>query len=446
MTWFNKNRTNGFVHDYETALNLSEERAVFFCLSERSAYLLQNLTELDIGMYHRYATAWNKNLYQPVQADTAESANIDLWMTNAQKETMQMTCEDFNFTIQVSGGGCGCQPAGQDTLKPPPAMSEFTAPPPGWEAMTGGDADKCKMAYLLRDQIQAIWGQLDAFGVDTITGAGLSVGQALLASVLLQISWGPIGWAMTTLGAVSALVGAMVDLSVDLAFMEQVTIDRAADIICAFYTAGDPQEAEDDLVVIYEEEGAGATEIVYLKALFVVRAAALLFYLPEQDDTDWQAMLDGLPAQDCEACGGAAPGAFRYALKQGVPMGTGQFTYDNNPFTLTAVVNPDTGYYRLQALARDPDGLGGWINCTNWDVVFISSTITDPEPGFARGGNCRQGGTPGLCDGNYPASYGYQGGQPPAQTHLNTQQFLWTSEFPFTVTFRIEGIDAGPCP
>jgi len=446
MTWFNQKRTNGFVQDYSTAEALSPDRAVFFCVSERTAYLLQNLAILDIGLYHRYALDWNKNLYVPVEANTAESALVDRWKADAQKELMTMTCEDMVFNITVSGGGCGCRPGNQDDIVAPPEMEQGGATPDGWKVLDFGQIDKCKMAHILRDQLEAIFDQMNEWNMDTLFGAGVGTVQAMLATLLIEIAGGPMVWALTVIGAVSAVVAALIDFQIDFAELKAVVVDRASDVICAFYDSGDPQDAFDEVRLIFVDENVSAGSLAFFDALPTLRALALLFFLPEDGSEDWQVILDAHPVEDCSGCGGGAPGSFRWTEHGGDEMGTGEFRYDGVEFTLTSVLNTENGLYQLQAIASDPDGLGGSENCTNWDMVFISSTITAPEGVYNRRGNCITGETEGECDGTYPQSYTYPGSKPPALTHLNTQQFLWNSETSFTVTFRIDGIDEGGCP
>jgi len=446
MGLLSRKRTNGFVHTVDTALALSDERANLLCVSDRTLYLLQNLSELDIGFLNRYALNWEGNLYQPVEPGSEEEEDIILWTGAVQRELLQMSCEDFTINVNVPASACGCQPPGQDSIVPPPPMGQGEAPPEGWKEMENGSVDKCKMAYLLRDQLEAVFGQMDTFGVATLFGGTVATTQALIATILIEIAGGPILWALTTLGAISGIVATVISFEIDFAALKQITIDRASDLICAFYDAGDPDDAWTEARLIFVDEGATAGELAFFDALQTIRAAALLFFLPDPGSEDWQAILDALPTQDCATCAGGTPGAFRWAIKEGVEMGTGEFRYDGEEFTISAVINPETGYYRLQALARDPDGLGGWENCTNWDMVMVSTTITDPEVGWGRSGNCRSGGTEGECDGSYPQSWSTNGTAPDPDTQQNNQQFLWDSEFAFSVTYKINGVDEGGCP
>jgi len=106
------------VHSLEHLATLSDAPSLSFCLSERTAYILQNLAVLDAVDSRRYARLINPYGYVPVQEGDDEYALFQSTINNLCLELIGGECQQVKSHVCANTAIASVVPSGEWTAFP----------------------------------------------------------------------------------------------------------------------------------------------------------------------------------------------------------------------------------------------------------------------------------------------------------------------------------------
>jgi hypothetical protein len=341
----------GFVQDIEQVKALSDEFSNIRLLSDRSLYLLQNLSGTDCTFYNRYGTIDNDGFYTPVLDGTPDAEVVDSAVdilrrdlnSMALEDTLQCICDrlgEIAGTLSgASNDACSCD-IGSDVettdgqeggpLPDPVNGVEYTAPDPIVDR-------KCKASNYVHGGLKAVVQQFDENSVTTLAFGGLALVLTVVSTILTGAVFGPFGV------LVGAVVGAALSLST-LLFKDQVDMGDLltyieadeAGAICALYNAASASGARSAYSAHLDGQGASELMVEFVELIFSNNLLNLLFF-------EWGDSATAIEAatiiHDCSGCGFVQCEPAPIEIN-GVRHGSGDYTADDSTRTLSSVQDP----------------------------------------------------------------------------------------------------------
>lgn len=230
-------KVGGFVHDINTVASLSDEPDNIRLLSDRSLYILQNLSSEDITFLSRYGEILTDGFYLPVTAGSSEVSDVEDAVNLIRRDLNSMGVEQLlecicstNTTLVeqgVIGGSVVGQIAsdGEIVVGPdeqfPDQASYFDA--------------KCNVANAIFDTILGMVDWLDNNDVDLLAGLFGGVTSGLLVAIAIS---GPMGWAWAVVGGlITGVAGYIVRLTVNFSDLSSALGDTHQECVMGLYNA-----------------------------------------------------------------------------------------------------------------------------------------------------------------------------------------------------------------
>lgn len=341
----------GFVHDILTIADLSEEPCNLRFLSDRSLYILQNLSSEDITFLSRYGTPQNENQYLPVLPDTPDAETVGEAVDLIRRDlTQDMACNDIVIAInalatQISNSSCGC-PIGQgeDTTDTeqggdvPPSIGDIVYEEPS--AITDR---KCMASNALHATIVEVFTRLEEYGVDNMGILGLTLAVSVITGIIASTVTTPIGGLIVGVAGGLAIFGARL-IGVSVFSIEDILTvldDQEEELVCALFQQTTSEGAKDAYLAELENAGLTAVEVALVGLMLTNSALAILFFDTPETAIFWETYT---PPIDCSACTPAfgqwmiSPSGFKGLVSVGgVPLGTGIIDQGGGVFSISSV-------------------------------------------------------------------------------------------------------------
>ncbi len=241
-------RVGGFVHDIETVASLSDEPNNIRLLSDRSLYILQNLSLEDITFLSRYGEILTNGFYLPVTAGSPEESDVvdavDLIRRDlnsmAVEELLECICQTNTALVELGVlGGQKVEVEPSDGVVPVGPGEQFPDQSSYFDA-------KCNAANAIYDTVLETVQWLDDNNVDLILGVLGGVTTALAMGLL---SAGPVGWAIT-LAAVTITSAAtyLLRQNVNFGDLEDALVDVHDELVLSLFNASNAITAKSGFI------------------------------------------------------------------------------------------------------------------------------------------------------------------------------------------------------
>ncbi len=368
---------NGFVHDIGQVETLSDEANNMRLLSDRSLYLLQNLSGLDVTFLSRYGEILTGGYYLPVEEGSSEASTVEGAIDIIRRdlndmsveETLECICEQLQSIAASASGGqaadCACQ-IGSDVET---TSGEISGPLPDpvngvpYEDISATPTRKCKAANYIHQGVRDVVNELKLNRADQYFFAGLQFVLTLVTTVIGGLVAGPFGLlvgavAGASLGMALGLFKASFSLTL---LLTAITGDEQA-AVCALFSAISAEGARSDYTDVLIAEGATSPEIEFVEYLLSNNVLNLLFFAWGDSE---EAIDDVVVEQSCASCEEACGWYFH------LDRGSGDLTADDSERTLTGVAF--AGGYTCQIYIDDsvPTRGCGAVNRI-YEVVSVS--------------------------------------------------------------------------
>lgn len=259
-------KIQGFVHDIETVASLSDEPNNIRLLSDRSLYILQNLSSEDITFLSRYGEILTNGFYLPVTAGSPEESDVVDAVDLMRRDLNSMGVEQLLECICAANSALVEQAAlaGQ-------AVGEIAS---NGEVAVGPDEQfpdqssyfdaKCNVSNAIFDTILGMVDWLDDNDVDLIAGLFGGVTTGLLVGIAIS---GPMGWAWALVGAlVSGMAGYIIKLAVNFSDLSAALSDTHDECVLGLFNASDAGAAKANFIEAVE---AGTPTITSVESGFL---------------------------------------------------------------------------------------------------------------------------------------------------------------------------------
>ncbi len=277
-------KVGGFVHDITTVASLSDEPTNIRLLSDRSLYILQNLSSEDVTFLSRYGEILTGDFYLPVTPGSSEEADVedavDLIRRDLNsmgvEELLECICETNSALVEqgaVAGQAVGDIASDGTVLIGPD--EQF----PDQEAYF--DA-KCNVANAIFDTVLGMVDWLDDNDVDLIAGLFGGVTSGLLVAVALA---GPVGWSWLVVGVViTGIAGYIVRLGVNFSDLSDALGDTHDECVLGLYNASNAATARTSFIDAVEAGSPVITSIESgLLSLFMISDLLNNLFSPRDD-------------------------------------------------------------------------------------------------------------------------------------------------------------------
>lgn len=254
-------RVGGFVHDIETVASLSDEPNNIRLLSDRSLYILQNLSLEDVTFLSRYGEILTGGFYLPVTAGSLEESDVvdavnlirrDLNSMGVE-ELLECICSTNNILVE-QGAALGQAVGGI-------ASDGVVAVGPGEQfpdQESYFDA-KCNVSNAIYDTVLGMVDWLDDNDVDMIAGLFGGVTSGLLVAIAIV---GPMGWAWAVVGGlIVGIAGYIVRLSINFSDLSAALVDTHDECVLGLYNASNAIIAKDSFVSAVEAGTPAITSV-----------------------------------------------------------------------------------------------------------------------------------------------------------------------------------------
>jgi hypothetical protein len=256
-------RVGGFVHDIDVVASLSDEPNNIRLLSDRSLYILQNLSLEDITFLSRYGEILEDGFYLPVVGGAPEQADVESAVDLIRRDLNSMGVEQLLE--------CMCETNTALLEQAILAGSSAEAVSSDGEVSTGPDEQfpdqasyfdaKCNVANAIFDTILGMIDWLDDNDVDLLAGLFGGVTSGLLVGLALA---GPVGWAWALAGAlITSIAGYLVRLTVNFSDLSAALNDTHDECVLSLYNASNAAVAKTSFI---DEVEAGTPAITSVES------------------------------------------------------------------------------------------------------------------------------------------------------------------------------------
>ena len=251
-------RQGGFVHDIGTLVSLSDEPNNIRLLSDRSLYILQNLSEREITFLSRYGEMIGGDFYLPVLAGSSEAGDVESAIDLIRKDLNNMAVEDLLECICEAIGTMAEQSEseGQAAEGTPSDGDVPIGPGEKFPTVQAYLDAKCNAANGIFDTIRGKVQWLQDNNVDLLAGIFGGVTSGLLVAIAIS---GPVGWAWALVGSViTGLASYLVRFAVNFSDLGDALDDTHDECVQSLFDAANTNLAEAAFIVAVE---AGAPPI-----------------------------------------------------------------------------------------------------------------------------------------------------------------------------------------
>ncbi len=241
-------RVGGFVHDIETVASLSDEPNNIRLLSDRSLYILQNLSLEDITFLSRYGEILTGGFYLPVTAGSSEESDVmdavnlirrDL-NSMAVEALLECICAATNALVELGVLG------GQDIEAAPSDGDVPVGPDEQFPDQESYFVAKCNASNAIYDTVLATVQWLEANNIDLLGGLLGGMTTALAMAFLIS---GPVGWAVTLAGVtVTGITTYLISQAIDFSDLEDALVDVHDELVLSLFNASNTITAENSFI------------------------------------------------------------------------------------------------------------------------------------------------------------------------------------------------------
>lgn len=254
-------RQGGFVHDIDAVTALSDEPDNIRLLSDRSLYILQNLSQEDITFLSRYGQMEGGDFYLPVLAGTAEEGDVI--------DAVDLIRRDLNSMSVEQLLECICETLGTMSEQGTSEGQDIESPPSDGEVSVGPDEQfpdqesyfdaKCNASNAIFDTILAKVQWLKANNVDLIAGVLGGVTTAIALGLLLS---GPVGWAIELAAVtVTGMASYLIKHAIELGDIEDALNDVHDELVLALFNSSDTNTARSSFLAELAASSESTTSI-----------------------------------------------------------------------------------------------------------------------------------------------------------------------------------------
>ncbi len=238
----------GFVHDIETVVSLSDDPNNMRLLSDRSLYILQNLSLEDITFLSRYGEILAGDFYLPVVAGTQDASDVSDAIDLVRRDLNSMSIEGLMECIceAVSILAEQGESAGQTVEASDSDGSTSIGPGEQFPDQAAYFDAKCAASNGIFDTIKGVIEWLD----DNYGNLILNVFGGITSGVILAlVASGPVGWTVAVVAIiVSAIAGYLVATSIDFVDLIAALADTHDTCVEALYNSDSGGSARDNFV------------------------------------------------------------------------------------------------------------------------------------------------------------------------------------------------------
>ena len=287
------NRAAGFVHDIEQVALLSDVASNMRLLSDRSLYILQNLSGEDVTFLSRYGEIETGGYYLPVEAGSDDAETVYDAVNLIRRDLNDMTVEDTLACIceQLKGiaGAISAAQTGSEECSIGSDVETSNGEEGGdlpdpvngieYEEPSGIVNRKCKASNYIHGAVVEVVNELRLNRADKYAFAGLAFVLSIVSVTMGGLILGPFG---LLLGAVSGAFLAMATMllkeSFSLTNLYGILVsDETADI-CALFEATTASGARTAYKAVLAGNGASSIELEFIGYLLTNNLLNLLFF------------------------------------------------------------------------------------------------------------------------------------------------------------------------
>jgi len=282
-------KVGGFVHDISTVASLSDEPNNIRLLSDRSLYILQNLSLEDITFLSRYGEILTGGFYLPVVAGTSEEADV--------QDAVDLIRRDLNSMAVEALLECICAATNALVELGVLAGSKVETAPSDGEISVGPDEQfpdqesyyiaKCNASNAIYDTVLATVQWLEVNNIDLL--GGLLGGMTTALGLGLLIS-GPVGWAVTLAAVtITGITTYLISQAVDFADLEAALVDVHEELVLSLFNASNTLVAKSSFMAAIAASSEPTTGVERdLVGLMLSSDMLNLLFDPRQDVGDYQ--------------------------------------------------------------------------------------------------------------------------------------------------------------
>lgn len=277
-------KVGGFVHDINTVASLSDVPNNIRLLSDRSLYILQNLSSEDVTFLSRYGEILEGNFYLPVTSGSPEEDDVvsavDLIRRDLNsmgvEELLECICSGTNTLVEQGAV------AGQAVNDIASDGTVLTGPDEQFPDQASYFDAKCNVANAIFDTVLGLVDWLDDNDVDLIAGLFGGITSGLLVAVALA---GPVGWAWIVVGAVvTGIASYIVRLTVNFSDLSDALGDTHDECVLGLYNSSNTVTAAASFIAAVEAGSPAITSVESgLLSLFLVSDLLNNLFSPRDD-------------------------------------------------------------------------------------------------------------------------------------------------------------------
>jgi len=366
-------------------------------MSDRSLYILQNLSSLDITLLSRYAVSFEPGeLYQPVLPGSSESSTVDTAIDIIRRDLTGMGCDIVAsidaLTQVVASNACGC-PVGQGEDTADGVQGGPVPPPIGnivYQEPSAADDRSCKAANLIHQTLREIFIDLSAYNVDDMSVLGLSLVVGIVAGVIASTVVTPLGGVMVAVaGSLAVFVARMIGVTVSLADIVNAMSVRQTDLVCALFSSNSASTAKAAyLSVLSEQIPIGPAEEALVGLMMTNALMVTLFFDTPELVSFWPTYVGPV---DCTGCAGTPV----FSLIEDVPgvppatiVGSNRFLVGDKVTVITGADALCAGRWKIPAeflqggvqfaATIDVDMVSGWTDTCAFPCADNESVVWGP--------------------------------------------------------------------
>lgn len=277
-------RVGGFVHDVNTVASLSDEPNNIRLLSDRSLYILQNLSLEDVTFLSRYGEILIGGFYLPVTAGSPEESDVvdavniirrDL-NSMAVEALLECICAATNALVELGVLG------GQDIENAPSDGEVPVGPDEQFPDQESYLVAKCNAANAIYDTVLATVRWLETNNIDLLGGLLGGMTTALAMGLLIS---GPVGWAVTLAAVtITGITTYLISKVINFSDLEDALVDVHDESVLALFNSSNTIVAENNFIAAIAASTEPTTAVERdLVGLMLSSDLLNLLFSPRQD-------------------------------------------------------------------------------------------------------------------------------------------------------------------